>query len=87
MTDAHSTRRACSARGAAGGVFLTLPGFLAACGGVRAQRFSATTTAAGREALPKTLTFSNWPLYIDVTEDEEAPDARRSSPKKYRRRR
>jgi spermidine/putrescine transport system substrate-binding protein len=48
----------------AGGAFLTLPGVLAACGG--SSKSAATTTSSASTALPKSLTFSNWPLYIDV---------------------
>jgi spermidine/putrescine transport system substrate-binding protein len=49
-------------RAVAGGAFLTLPGILAACGG--SSKSAATTTTS--RTLPKSLTFSNWPLYIDV---------------------
>ena len=51
-------------RAAAGGALLTFPGLLAACGGSSKSAASATTTVA--QTMPKTLTFSNWPLYIDL---------------------
>jgi spermidine/putrescine transport system substrate-binding protein len=52
-------------RAAAGGTVLTVPGLLAACGGGES---ATTTTAAAAKALPKTIVFSNWPLYIDINE-------------------
>jgi spermidine/putrescine transport system substrate-binding protein len=52
-------------RAAAGGTVLTVPGLLAACGGGKS---ATTTTAAAAKALPKTIVFSNWPLYIDINE-------------------
>ncbi|MGH2972087.1 MAG: polyamine ABC transporter substrate-binding protein [Gaiellaceae bacterium] len=51
-------------RAAAGGAVLTVPGLLAACGGGGTK--AATGTTAASQTLPKTITFSNWPLYIDV---------------------
>jgi spermidine/putrescine transport system substrate-binding protein len=57
-------------RSAAGGTVLTLPGLLAACGG--GSKSAATTAAAGgTQTLPKTITFSNWPLYIDINEKKK----------------
>jgi spermidine/putrescine transport system substrate-binding protein len=54
-------------RSAAGGTALTLPGLLAACGG--GSNSTATTAAAGgTETLPKTIVWSNWPLYIDIND-------------------
>jgi spermidine/putrescine transport system substrate-binding protein len=58
-------------RGVAGGAFLSLPALLAACGG--GSKSAATTTSGGtattaKQTLPKTITFSNWPLYIDINE-------------------
>ena len=51
-------------RALAGSAFLSLPGLLAACGG--SSKSAATSTGAVAQTLPKTLTFSNWPLYIDI---------------------
>jgi len=65
------TRRDLLERAALGGAALTLPGFLAACGGdgIEAEGTTeATTTAVARE-LAETLRFSNWPLYIDIDEE------------------
>jgi spermidine/putrescine transport system substrate-binding protein len=52
-------------RAAAGGTVLTVPGLLAACGGGKS---ATTTTAAAAKVLPKTIVFSNWPLYIDIND-------------------
>ena len=69
MTDL--TRRQLLERAALGGAALTLPGFLAACGGggIEGSATTAATTAAGgaRELADK-LTISNWTLYIDIDE-------------------
>jgi spermidine/putrescine transport system substrate-binding protein len=51
-------------RALAGSAFLSLPGLLAACGG--SSKSAATSTGTVAQTLPKTLTFSNWPLYIDI---------------------
>src|SRR5262245_40325136 len=65
MTD-QITRDELLRRALAGGAFLSVPGLLAACGG-GGSKSAATTTTGGQQSLPKSLTFSNWPLYIDVT--------------------
>jgi spermidine/putrescine transport system substrate-binding protein len=63
------TRRQLLQRATLGGAVLTLPGFLAACGGDGIEGADTTTgTAAGDRTLANTLTISNWPLYIDIDE-------------------
>ena len=52
-------------RAVAGGALLTVPGLLAACGG---SSKSAVSTTTGAQTMPKSLTWSNWPLYIDIDE-------------------
>ena len=52
-------------RALAGGAFLSVPGLLAACGGSSKSAATTTTTAAAK-TMPSSLTFSNWPLYIDI---------------------
>jgi spermidine/putrescine transport system substrate-binding protein len=52
-------------RAALGGVAISLPGFLAACGGDDDGAAGTTTTA---KELADMLRFSNWTLYIDVDE-------------------
>ena len=59
------TRKELLERAALGGAALTLPGFLAACGGGGDE--TATTTQAAKE-LADRLRFSNWQLYIDIDE-------------------
>jgi spermidine/putrescine transport system substrate-binding protein len=59
------TRAELLRRAGAGGALLTVPGLLAACGGSSTK---ASTSAGSSRALPKTITWSNWPLYIDVNE-------------------
>ncbi|MGH2935392.1 MAG: polyamine ABC transporter substrate-binding protein, partial [Gaiellaceae bacterium] len=53
-------------RAAAGGTILTVPGLLAACGGGGGGGATTAATAAAAKTLPKTIVFSNWPLYVDV---------------------
>ncbi|HAG68017.1 MAG TPA: polyamine ABC transporter substrate-binding protein, partial [Acidimicrobium sp.] len=54
------TRRQFLARsGALGAVGISLPALLAACGGSDSAGGAASTT----------VSFDNWPLYIDPTED------------------
>jgi spermidine/putrescine transport system substrate-binding protein len=50
-------------RAALGGVAISVPGFLAACGGDDGE--AGATTATGPKELADTLMFSNWTLYID----------------------
>ncbi len=64
------TRRQVIERAALGGAVLTIPGFLAACGGDGGGTTTAATTAApAGKTLASKLTISNWPLYIDVDEE------------------
>ena len=58
-------------RALAGGAFLSVPGLLAACGG--SSKSAATSTGTVAQTLPKTLTFSNWPLYIDTKNKTQHP--------------
>jgi spermidine/putrescine transport system substrate-binding protein len=60
------TRRTLLERAALGGAALTLPGFLAACGGGDGE--TAATTATGGGELADRLRFANWQLYVDVDE-------------------
>jgi spermidine/putrescine transport system substrate-binding protein len=66
------TRRELLERAALGGAALTVPGFLAACGGSDgiegAGTTAATTEAGGSKQLADKLTISNWTLYIDIDE-------------------
>ena len=55
----------CSARAAAGGAFLTLPGIARR---LRRQQLGELRLDSGDKTLAKTLRFSNWTLYIDIDE-------------------
>jgi spermidine/putrescine transport system substrate-binding protein len=72
MTDEQLTRRQLLERGALGAAAISLPALLAACGGSSGIKGGAQTTAATTatvdRTLAKTLTISNWPLYIDIDE-------------------
>ncbi len=59
------TRAELLRRAALGGVAVSIPGFLAACGGDGGGDAAGTTTAGAQE-LADTLRFSNWQLYIDM---------------------
>jgi spermidine/putrescine transport system substrate-binding protein len=61
------TRAELLRRAALGGVAISLPGFLAACGSDDGGGAAGTTTAGPKE-LADTLRFSNWTLYIDRNE-------------------
>jgi spermidine/putrescine transport system substrate-binding protein len=63
------TRKELLERAALGGVALSLPGWLAACGGdgIEGGGGETTATEVTRE-LANTLRISNWPLYIDIDE-------------------
>ncbi|MDQ5821574.1 MAG: spermidine/putrescine ABC transporter substrate-binding protein [Actinomycetota bacterium] len=71
MTDQQLTRRQLIERGALGAAALSLPALLAACGGsggIEGGAQTTGTTATVDRTLAKTLTISNWPLYIDIDE-------------------
>ena len=59
------TRAELLRRAALGGAAISLPGFLAACGG---DEDAAGTTTAAAKKLADRLRFSNWTLYIDRDE-------------------
>jgi len=59
------TRAELLRRAALGGVALSLPSWLSACGGDDGGGAAGTTTSGPKE-LAETLRFSNWPYYIDV---------------------
>ncbi len=57
-------------RGAgAAGLALTVPQLLAACGTSGSKQSADSCVSKDLSATEKTLRFSNWPEYIDVTED------------------
>jgi spermidine/putrescine transport system substrate-binding protein len=77
MTDVL-TRRQLLERVAAGGAVLTVPGFLAACGGS-----SEKSAGSSSHKLAKTLDFSNWTLYIDIDEKTKRHPTLDAFKKKY----
>ena len=61
-------------RAALGGVAISVPGLLAACGGSDdGEGAAGTTTSSGQKQLAKTLMFSNWTLYIDIDPKTKKP--------------
>jgi spermidine/putrescine transport system substrate-binding protein len=72
MSTSRYTRADFLRRTAVGGTVLTLPGLLAACGG-GSKSAASTVASGGKQALPKTITWSNWPLYIDVAKNKTHP--------------
>ena len=56
----HLTRRELVKRGAAGITVLSLPSFFAS------EAFAAAAAGIDPKKLGKSLTISNWPLYIDI---------------------
>ncbi len=60
------SRRTLMKRRGAGALSLGLAGFLAACGGDGGGGGSSEAKVIPKGEIAKTLTFSNWPLYIDV---------------------
>jgi spermidine/putrescine transport system substrate-binding protein len=73
------TRRQLLERAAAGGAVLTVPGFLAACGGSSSKSASSNSN----HTLAKTLHFSNWPLYIDTNNKNHTHPSLLQFQKKY----
>ena len=65
------TRRQLLRRAAVGGVALSLPSLLAACGGsggISGQSSAGGASTEVSQQLADRLTISNWPLYIDIDE-------------------
>lgn len=62
------TRRRLLRQAGAGALGLSFASFLAACGGggIGASSGKEPTTAIPKGQISKTMTFSNWPLYIDA---------------------
>ena len=66
------TRQQLLRRAAVGGVTLSLPGFLAACGGdggIEGQQPAETGATTVEQVLADEITVSNWPFYIDQNDD------------------
>jgi spermidine/putrescine transport system substrate-binding protein len=66
------TREQLLRRAAVGGVTLSLPGILAACGGgggIEGQQPAETGATTVEQVLGDEVTISNWPYYIDQNDD------------------
>jgi spermidine/putrescine transport system substrate-binding protein len=66
------TRKQLLRRAAAGGVALSVPGFLAACGGgggIEGQEVESQPATTVEQVLADEITVSNWPFYIDQNDD------------------
>jgi spermidine/putrescine transport system substrate-binding protein len=66
------TREQLLRRAAVGGVTLSVPGLLAACGGgggIEGQEPAATGATTVEQVLADEITVSNWPFYIDQNDD------------------
>ena len=66
------TREQLLRRAAVGGVTLSLPGLLAACGGgggIEGQQPAETGATTVEQVLADEITVSNWPFYIDQNDD------------------
>jgi len=66
------TRQQLLRRAAVGGVTLSLPGFLAACGGdggIEGQQPAETGATTVEQVLADEITVSNWPFYIDQNDE------------------
>ena len=66
---ADLTRRRLLKRAGAGALGLSFAGFLAACGGdggIEGSQGKEDASAIPKGTVAKTMTFANWPLYIDV---------------------
>jgi spermidine/putrescine transport system substrate-binding protein len=79
------TRRRLLQRGAAGGLSLSALAWLAACGGDDnlGGGGKEQTKVIPKGKISKTLTFSNWPLYIDVDEQTKKRGTLEKFKKKY----
>jgi spermidine/putrescine transport system substrate-binding protein len=70
--DDPMTRKQLLRRAAAGGVALSVPGLLAACGGgggIEGQQVESQPATTVEQVLADEITVSNWPYYIDQNDD------------------
>jgi spermidine/putrescine transport system substrate-binding protein len=65
------SRRGLLRGAAAGGAMLAAGGALSACGTKGTQQTEASCVSEDKSSTEKKLLFSNWPLYIDVDENDE----------------
>ncbi|HET8614826.1 MAG TPA: spermidine/putrescine ABC transporter substrate-binding protein [Actinomycetales bacterium] len=73
LTDVHRRAAGPSRRAVLGGAAgVGLSALLAACGTKGTARSVARTTAPDLSSSEKVVTFSNWPQYVDVSDDDES---------------
>src|SRR3954470_6544470 len=78
------TRRRLLHRGAAGAMSISAIAYLAACGSDEtSQPKGASSKAIPKGQVSKTMTFANWPLYIDVDEKTKGHPTLDKFQKKY----
>ena len=65
------TRRRLVQRGAAGALSVSAIAYLAACGDDKKSSGAGEAKVIPKGEISTTLTFANWPLYIDVSDDEK----------------
>jgi spermidine/putrescine transport system substrate-binding protein len=81
---AELTRRRLLRRGAASAMSISAIAYLAACGSDETSKpKGASTQKIKKAAIAKTMTFSNWPLYIDVDDKTKRRPTLDAFQKKY----
>jgi spermidine/putrescine transport system substrate-binding protein len=84
LINAELTRRRLLRRGAAGAMSISAIAYLAACGTDETSKPKGASNAKIKKAqLAKTMTFSNWPLYIDVDDKTKRRPTLDAFQKKY----
>jgi spermidine/putrescine transport system substrate-binding protein len=84
LINAELTRRRLLRRGAAGAMSISAIAYLAACGTDETSKPKGSSNAKIKKAqLAKTMTFSNWPLYIDVDDKTKRRPTLDAFQKKY----
>jgi spermidine/putrescine transport system substrate-binding protein len=84
LINAELTRRRLLRRGAAGAMSVSAIAYLAACGTDETSKPKGSSNAKIKKAqLAKTMTFSNWPLYIDVDDKTKRRPTLDAFQKKY----
>ncbi len=84
LINAELTRRRLLRRGAAGAMSISAIAYLAACGTNETSKPKGASNAKIKKAqLAKTMTFSNWPLYIDVDDKTKRRPTLDAFQKKY----
>ena len=84
LINAELTRRRLLRRGAAGAMSISAIAYLAACGTNETSKPKGASNAKIKKAqIAKTMTFSNWPLYIDVDDKTKRRPTLDAFQKKY----